>query len=297
MESINTGLRTARPESAIEPARIRKFRLELVKSIPRFPNDEKALLHMQQKHISSVLLDYVHWQARYVGTRPRRVEIEPVAKANPRWSAMAVAIEAFLEKVRRGVDLTPHLSLAPHTRGYALAAHSPGATIDDRWSDKDLLLTRMGYHHFHLGVNIEAAGYAERTNDLVFAEVSRDRFKVIATFNHAVFNQDSVERSRLIKLHNWIIFRGLPPDAGVLNAPVMSSGHSMHVYVYAARCTRLIEFVDPQLDDRVYVEGLYAQAKIQAPLKPKLEWKFNHLDLTIYDRGNMKAFCVQQAWN
>jgi hypothetical protein len=208
-----------------------------------------------------------------------------------------MAIEAFLEKVRRGDDLTPHLSLAPHTRGYALAANSPGATIDDRWSDKDLLLTRMGYHHFHLGINIEAAGHAERTNDLVFAEVSRDKFKIIATFNHAVFNQDSAERRLLTKLHNWIIFRGLPPGTGVMTAPVTSSGHSAHVHAYAQCCTRLIEFVDPQLDDRVYIESLYAQGKIQAPLKPKLEWKFNHLDLMIYDRADMKAFCVQQAWN
>jgi hypothetical protein len=101
-------------------------------------------------------------------TAARQVEIEPAAKADPRWSAMAAAIEAFLEKVRRGDDLTPYLSLIPHTRGYSLAAHTPGATNDERWSDKDLLLTRMNYHHFHLGMGIEAAGHAARTAHIVY---------------------------------------------------------------------------------------------------------------------------------
>jgi hypothetical protein len=79
-----------------ESSRIEKLRLELVRTIPRFPNDRKSLLHMQQKHLTDLLIDYINWRARYVGIRPRQIEIEPAAKADPRWSAMAVQIEAFL---------------------------------------------------------------------------------------------------------------------------------------------------------------------------------------------------------
>jgi hypothetical protein len=165
---------------------------------------------------------------------------------------------SLLEKVRRGDDLTPYLSLAPHTRGYAPAARAPGATNEDRWSDKDFVLTKMNYHHFHLGTSIEAAGHAVRTDDLIFAEVSRDKLKVIAIFNHDVFEPGSAERRRLSALHETVIFRGLPPGAAVMTAPVMTSGHSMHVVSYADRCARLIRSVDPQLDDRAYIESLYA---------------------------------------
>lgn len=97
-------------------------------------------------------------------------------------------------------DLTPHLSLSPNTRGYSLAARTPGATTEERWSDKDQLLNRMNYHHFHLGKSIEAAGHAARTDDLLFAEVSRDAFKVVAIFSHEVFDTNSEERRRLTKL-------------------------------------------------------------------------------------------------
>jgi hypothetical protein len=252
---------------------------------------------MRQKRLGDVLVDYLNWRSRYIGSRPRQIEIEAAATADRRWSAMSVPVAAFLEKVRRGDDLTPHLSLAPHTRGYALAARAPGATNEDRWSDKDLLLTRMGYHHFHLGTAIEPAGHASRSDDLIFAEVSRDIFKVIAIFDHGVFDQASAERMRLAALHEKIIFRGLPPGAGVLRGAVTSSGHALHVVVYARRCGRLIQFVDPQLDERAYIENLYAQGKIEPPQKPKLEWAFFHLDLAIYDRAKGAAFVVLQGWN
>ena len=252
---------------------------------------------MQQKHLGTVLLDYINWRSRYVGVRPRKIEMEAAAKADRRWSAMSATIEAFLEKVRRGDDLTPYLSLAPHTRGYVLAARAPGATNEDRWSDKDLVLIRMGYHHFHMGIAIEAPGHATRTDDVIFAAVSRDNFKVIATFNHDVFEQGSAGRMRLEALHEQIIFRGRPKEAGVMKGPVMSSGHALHVFAYAQRCWRLIDYVDPKFDDRAYIEKLYRHGKIELPSKPKLEWQFAHLDLIIYDRATSVAFCIQQGWN
>jgi hypothetical protein len=87
------------------PPRIEKFRRELIKVIPRVPNNRASLLHMQQKHLPELLIDYVNWRSRYVGQRPRIVSIEPAAQADPRWSAHAAAIADFLDKVRRGDDL------------------------------------------------------------------------------------------------------------------------------------------------------------------------------------------------
>jgi hypothetical protein len=52
--------------------------------------------------------------------------------------------------------------------------------------------------------------------------------------------------------------------------------------MYAQRCERMIESIDPQLNDRAYVENLYAQGKIEMPRRPKLRWTFLHLDLALY---------------
>jgi hypothetical protein len=174
--------------TAAEPRRIKKFRGELIKAIPRFPNDRASFLHMQRKHLADLLVDYINWRSRYVGQRPRIVSVEPAAQSDPRWGAHAASITAFLDKVRHGADLTPHLSIEPHTKGYAPAGRAPGAAPTDRWSDKDFVLNVMGYHHFHLGTTIQKRGHVDRTDDLIFAEVHRDTLSVIAIFAHDVFD-------------------------------------------------------------------------------------------------------------
>ena len=51
-------------------ARVKNFRSWLVNAIPRVPNDRASKLHMQQKQLPELLIDYVNWRSRYVGQRP-----------------------------------------------------------------------------------------------------------------------------------------------------------------------------------------------------------------------------------
>jgi hypothetical protein len=282
--------------TAAEPPRIKKFRRELVNAIPRVPNDRASKLHMQQKQLGELLIDYINWRSRYVGQRPRTVTVEPAAKSDPRWSAHASAIEAFLDKVRRGDDLTPHLSIEPHTRGYAPAARASGATSEDRWSDKDFLLNVMGFHHFHLGTTIQKRGHVDRTDELIFAEVHRDTFKLIAIFGHEVFEQNSTERMRLWSVHEEIAFRGVPAGSAVVTGPIATSGHNMQVVRYAQQCAKTIRDYEAKLDDPNFVKGLYPPGE-QALAKPKFEWRFRHLDLLIHETVEPRIFILTKGWN
>jgi hypothetical protein len=268
--------------TAVERPRIKRLRRDLIKAIPRVPNNKASLQHMEAKHLTDLLIDYINWRSRYVGQRPRTASIEPAAQADPRWSARAAGINAFLDKVTRGDDLTPHLSIEPHTRGYAPAARAPGATPDDRWSDKDFLLNVMGYHHFHLGTTTQKRGHVDRTDDLIFAEVRRDTFKVIAIFDHDVFDKGSAERMRLWALHESIITRSVAPGTVMVPAMIATSGHAVHVVRYAQDCARVIREIEPKLDDPEYVKSLYSPPE-EAPAKSKLSWVFRHLDLAVYD--------------
>ncbi len=280
---------------AIEPPRIKKFRRELIKVIPRVPNNRASMLHMQQKHLTDLLIDYVNWRSRYIGQRPRTVSIEPAAQADPRWSAHAVAIADFLDKVRRGDDLTPHLSIEPHTRGYAPASRAAGAPPVDRWSDKDFLLNVMGYHHFHLGTKVQKRGHVDRTDDLIFAEVHRDTFNVNTVFGHDVFDPNAAQRHRLWTVHDQVAYRGVPPGSVVVPAMIATSGHTVHVVRYAQRCAKLIRDIEPKLDDPTYLSTLY-QPPQGAP-KSKPEWAFVHLDFAIYDVPNRAMLTLQKGWN
>ena len=65
----------------------------------------------------------------YVAPRPRKAIVEAEASTDPRWKVLQNDIDAFLEKVKRGDDLTPHLSLDPHTLGYTPAASAQGGSL------------------------------------------------------------------------------------------------------------------------------------------------------------------------
>jgi hypothetical protein len=56
--------------TAAEPPRIKKFRRDLIKAIPRAPNNKASLQHMEGKHLTDLLIDYINWRSRYVGERP-----------------------------------------------------------------------------------------------------------------------------------------------------------------------------------------------------------------------------------
>jgi hypothetical protein len=284
------------PATIADPPRIRAFKNELVSQIPRFPNDRASLVALQQKPISRLVIDYLNWRIRYVSRRPRAVEIEPTAQHDPRWAANGVAISLLLDKVRRGEDLTPHLSTEPHSRGFIPAAGAAGASVEDKWSDKDQVLNVMGFHHFHLGTTVEPAGHMTRTNDLLFAHVSGDLFTAIALFGHEVFESGSSERTRLLTVHEDRIAQGVPAGDFVVRAAVASSGHPIHVVRYAQACVREMRTIEPKLDDHTELVEFYKATGREIPKQPKFVWSFNNLDFGFVDKTSKIFFLLLKGW-
>src|SRR5574341_978416 len=118
--------------SMLESKRVKKFRLSIVKQIPKFPNNKASLKKLEAKSLTSLLIDYANWASRLVAPRPRKVSIEPTATNDPRWKGLAAEITGFLDKVRKGEDLTPHLSLDAYTRGFTPASSNTGPDVGGR---------------------------------------------------------------------------------------------------------------------------------------------------------------------
>lgn len=249
---------------------------------------------MREKRFNDLLIDYFNWRSRYVGTRPREIIVEPTASLDFRWNWLSADINSFLEKVRRGDDLTPHLSIQPHTLGYTPKSQKPGAPTADKWLDKDFHLNTKGYHHFHFGSKIERKGHAQRTDDLLFAKVTRDTFTVIGIFSHDVFKLNSAENLRFLQIHDLLIFREHPPGAVIISNPIATSGHALHVVFHARHCLWHMSQVEPKLDDWEFVQSLY-ESKEDAPTKP--EWGFLHLDLAIVNNKKRTFLIRQKGWN
>lgn len=271
-----------------ESKRIRKFRLSIAKDIPKFPNNKEALESLQAKSLTSLLVHYTNWAIRYVAIRPRRVYIESTASSDPRWKTLKNEIASFLTKVKNGENLTPHLSLKPHTKGYTPAASKKEPNVD-RWADKDYLINVMGYHHFHIGLSLEKKGFATRTDELLFAKVSRKQLELIGIFDHSVFDNPAAtgkmsdERDRLWKIFDEHITKGFPPGSVIVPPIIMTSGHARDLVSLAQDYAYIIRKIDPLLDDKLYLQDMYKHAGIQLPKKPKLSWQLNFLDLGLVE--------------
>ena len=282
-----------------EPQRIKAFRLNLAKEIPKFPNDKATLQVLEAKSLGEVLIAYANWAIRYIAPRSRKVVAEPTASSDPRWLSFKADIQALLNKVVNGDDLLPHLSLQPHTRGFTptLSAPPPDA---DRWADKDMLLNVMGYHHLHFDA---APTNQMRSDDMLFAHVTRDMFTVVGIFNHAVFEPTqpkeamTAERNRLWEIFDNRSTRGLSPGTVYIPSMITTSGHSLHFVMLSMKYARIIAEMDPKLDDPTYVRSLYEKAGVPVPAKPKLKWNFHFLDLALLDERAGVSFILSKGPN
>lgn len=287
----------------IESKRVKTFRMGIAKAIPKFPNNRATLETLEACSLASLLIHYNNWAIRYVSTRPRTISIESTASSDSRWSGLRSQISSFLEKVKNGEDLIPHLSLEPHTRGYSPASAIRGPETD-KWADKDFLLNVMGYHHFHLGTTGQPDGFAVRTDDLLFARLSRKHLTVIAIFDHTVFKQTSNptesmtnERERLWTVFDEHASREVAPDMVFIPSVITTSGHSLHLVRLASDYAHIVKEIDPQLDNAEFVKGLYETAGVPCPKKPKLKWHLKLLDLGLLDATSNSFFIFKHGAN
>jgi len=199
-----------------------------------------------------------------------------------------------LHKVESGEDLTPHLSDLVMTKGIIL----PGASPAVRRNDIDMTLTRYGLHHFHVG-DFSPSNPKGRSGRLVFAEVLEKEFRIIAIADHSVFKLGSVEQLRFSEICHSYIAKDISPGTAFMLNPVMSSGHSMLVWVLARKCEDEINRLDPLLDDPDFIDKIYNGQPIMRdglivarPANPSLEWHFEDLQFGILDKQTMVFFSI-----
>jgi hypothetical protein len=199
-----------------------------------------------------------------------------------------------LRKVEAGEDLTPHLSDLVMTKGIIL----PGASPTVRGKDIDMILTRYGLHHFHVG-KFSSSNPKGRSGSLIFAEVLDKEFRIIAIADHHVFTLGSTERLRFSEICHSYIAKDFSPGTAFMLNPVMSSGHSMFVSMFAVKCEDEIKRLDPQLDDPAFVDRLYNGRPIlrdglivARPTNPSLAWHFEDLEFGILDKQTMVFFSI-----
>jgi hypothetical protein len=283
-------------DSTGESKRIKKLRQQIVKEIPKFPNNKRTKTLLENEPLSSLFVHYTNWAIRYIPPRKRKVRIEDTARYDPRWKILKNNIDVFIKKAESGDDLTPHLSLLPHTKGYT--PKSARKANQDSWADKDFLLIVMGYHHFHLGIKIENGGFAERTNDLIIAKITRDEMFIICICDHSVFNNEdglTSERKRLWKIFTDCMTRGMPPRTFYVPYDITTSGHSGFLVDTSIRWAKLVRKIDPEMDNPSFAIDAYNRANLPCPKDPKISWHIHYLDLGYLDSATNTFFIINNG--
>lgn len=283
-----------------ESKRIRRLKKELINELPFFPNEKSIRIELENQSLNGILIAYLHWKTRVVPPRRRKVHIYPEVTSDKKWKALKSGVNGLLDKVRKGEDLYPHLSLRAHKYGYTPVERVRNGEADS-WEDKDQLLNTKGFHHFHLSMNIQSTGLGERTDSVLFAFVSRDQFHAVGLFDHSVFDKpDSLNgmteaRERMWSLHEKYTTFGMKPGTVYMNNPITTSGHPLSIITLADHYASIIRETDPKLEERTFVNELYAQSPFPSPERYKFEWSIKGLDLIIFDKKNRVAFNIFKA--
>lgn len=269
--------------------RINKLKNEIIKEIPKFPNNKETKQKLESMRLTDLLIVYLSWKARLITPRTRDVIIERDVLNDVRWALISSSFLPLKKKIEDGDDICPYLSLKAHEKGYTPAAS--GTTADtDRWADKDFLLNVMGFYHLHLGELEDGRKIAERTDDVIFARVDKSTFKIIGIFDHSVFEKTdqvsqkiNAERQRLWSIFDKYSMQNVPAGSIVIPRMITTSAHQMQIMFMAQEYNRIILEHDPKLDEREYINNLYYATNISVPKKSKLCWYLRGTDLGILD--------------
>jgi hypothetical protein len=218
----------------MESKRVRKLTSEIIKELPKFPNNKDTKESLESKELTDLLIDYLGWKIRLVTPRKRKLIINDEVNLNDEKIALILSTDQYSvlkRKIEEGGDLNPYLSLQAHKKGY-----SPEAKESEKsWIDKDFILNVMNFYHFHLLPYEQDRQESTRTNDLIFAKVDRYIFEIVGIFDHSVFESSgntnvlNPEREKLWKTWDSIVEKNMLEGSVVMPTGITTSGHSQEV--------------------------------------------------------------------
>lgn len=256
----------------------------MIKELPKVPNTPAAIEELEKMPTSVIISKYITWKIRTIPIKKRTIDFYPMGIDLNIFLKMYPDIKMFLDKVIEGNDLNPYLSEQVRTHGVVL----PGASLKSKGKDIDSLVLREGLYHFHFAPK-DNKNPKGRSNYLIFADVSKDTFTIVAIAPHRVFDHNSEDAHRFFEIRRRYLEQDIPAGQPYMLNPVMSSGHTLEIFVYAIHCENTIHSLDPKLNDGDFISQLYADGALQdpsleRPQKSDLIWYFYDLNLGILER-------------
>ncbi|HEY0208311.1 hypothetical protein [Acerihabitans sp.] len=269
---------------------IKRFRQVMIKELPKVPNTPIASKELEKMPTRLIISKYITWKIRTIPVKKRTIETYPMGMDLNVFIKMYPDIKVFLNKVIKGEDLNLYLSEQVRTHGAVL----PGASLKSKGKDIDSLVLREGLYHFHFAPR-DNKNPKGRSNFLIFSDVSKDTFTIVAIAPHRVFDNSNEDAHRFFEIRRRYLERDIPAGQPYMLNPVMTSGHTLEIFAYAIHCEDTINSLDPKLNSGDFISQLYADGKLQLPSleqpkKTELIWFFNDLNLGILEKNKGHFF-------
>lgn len=280
-----------------ESPRIKNLRNKIICEIPFFPNTKETQEELISKPFEEVLLAYLNWKSRIIPIRHRKTTLPASVTTHKKWCTYKESIRSILKKADLGMDLNPFLSEKVNKRGYESDKLFNKENI---WNDKDQILNLHHYHHFHLDMNIKDNLMSERSEYLLFAEITRNKFTAIGIFDHSIFdevlpNYISSERKRFLDIHYQRVIKHSSSQF-VTSSQITASGHNYQILKSCHEIIRILFINDSKLDQRNDVNSIYANFKRTPPPNFKFEWYFDGLDLYLRNKKTDDNFLFYKGY-
>ncbi|MDF3821619.1 hypothetical protein P3G55_17065 [Leptospira sp. 96542] len=280
----------------MEPPRIQDFKDRISRQIPIFPNNRETRYHLQSLSLGELMVHALSWLSRYVIARPRKVHVPHKVLDHQKWKENQYRTLPLLRRFQKGETVIEFLSNEIKTRGLNL-----NYNITNKWKDKDFFLNAMGFHHFHLGNLSEGNHFADRTNEILFAEVQKKEVSVIGIYDHSVFESKSEklsdERRRLWTDFESYRFGKLQPGKFYLQSMIATSGHPTHVVNLAQSYTHMIRTIDESLDDQDYLRDFLGIQNENVNSHFRFDWMLHFSDLYLIEKNQKLHILIEEGFN
>lgn len=262
---------------------------DLVREIPYAPYTPKACEVMRSLDLSMLLHIFHMWRQRFIMPQPRTFVVPKSVSNDPLYVKNKDAIAVIREKVERGDDLTPYLSMQIDT-----SAFNPEKFAEDGSfkGTRDEMLITDGFHHMHL---VEKPA---RSNEILIVWDTGSSLEVLGVVTHSIFDDVSLVRTdtRYRRIVDDFLSRQYPdggfmiggPGGGMQNTAASSAFSSMfQIKVY--RYIREVECFDGGIEG--FTRDLFSRLLQRNPQFVKPKWLLDKdKGLGIYDRRNKVHF-------
>lgn len=276
----------------VELEKENQYRVRLASIIPISPNNYKNRKKINDYNLVDLLIIFLNWRSRFIEQKPRKIKFSDPYFEYKFNNLNKDGIKIFRERIIHGGNLNIYLSNKIKNNGFVFGE----SVYPLEGADKDAILLKYGYYHFHVGP-ISANGKVERQKNLLFGRVFPEEVELLFWDSHDAFKKNTTSRRLFLEKCDEYFKKSIKQNGYYTLNPTTVSGHSSVVTDHAIYYSRKIRFLErsEKLKETLYQE--YRKLGIELKGKVKLKWEIHNMNLLLKDNDGNSILVIEFGSN